>query len=30
MDSATQVKENVKQKYGSAARAVAKTDSIAA
>jgi arsenite methyltransferase len=30
MDSATQVKENVKQKYGSAARAVAKADSIAA
>jgi ubiquinone/menaquinone biosynthesis C-methylase UbiE len=30
MDSATQVKENVKEKYGSAARAVAKADSIAA
>ena len=30
MDSATQVKENVKQKYGSAARAVAKTGGIAA
>jgi arsenite methyltransferase len=30
MDSATQVRENVKEKYGSAARAVTKTDSIAA
>src|SRR5580658_4351514 len=30
MDNVAEVKENVKEKYGSAARAVAKKDSIAA